>query len=440
MGSLLCCLLLPQAGRAQDDVLHLEGARGADRIRIAAADFKPSAGDAATAAQKHTFDTVLFSDLQNAGIFDLVSKTMQPSAAPGLPAEINLAQWSAPPASASMVAFGNFAVQGGRVTVNGFLDDAKNTQFPQVFAKQYNEAAGDDSARQIAHRFADEIIFRLGGGINGIAESKIYYIKQGGPNDKEIWEMDYDGANQHPITHLGTISMSPRVSPDNSRIAFSALDMSAGFTVKMYSLLLDRTVAFNGGSNSGAPAWTSDGKQLAFSSSRSGHPEIWVADTEGRIARQVTNFGSDTSPTWNPKTNAQIAFISGRSHLPQLYIMESDGSGVQRMTDGGYASSPSWSPNGQFIAFAWDRKYGPGAPGGQDIYVMEVASKRWIQLTHDEGRCDFPTWSPDGRHIAYASSAGGRAANSRIMTMLVDGTQKHALTGAGADMPNWSWK
>ena len=66
------------------------------------------------------------------------------------------------------------------------------------------------------------------------------------------------------------------------------------------------------------------------------------------------------------------------------------------MTDGGYATSPSWSPNGQFIAFAWDRKYGPGAPGGQDIYVMEVATKRWIQLTHDGGRCDFPSWSPDG--------------------------------------------
>jgi dipeptidyl aminopeptidase/acylaminoacyl peptidase len=90
--------------------------------------------------------------------------------------------------------------------------------------------------------------------------------------------------------------------------------------------------------------------------------------------------------------------------------MDADGSNVQRMTDGGYATSPSWSPNGQFLAFAWDRKYGPGAPGGQDIYVMEIATKRWIQLTHDIGRCDFPSWSPDGRHIVYANSADGRAA------------------------------
>jgi TolB protein len=126
--------------------------------------------------------------------------------------------------------------------------------------------------------------------------------------------------------------------------------------------------------------------------------------------------------------------------LPQLYIMESDGSSVLRLTDGGYATSPSWSPNGQFIAFAWNRKYGPGAPGGQDIYVMEIATQKWIQLTHDTGLCDFPSWSPDGRHIVFASSPDSRDAHMRIYTMLADGTERHALTSAQTDMPNWSWK
>jgi TolB protein len=125
--------------------------------------------------------------------------------------------------------------------------------------------------------------------------------------------------------------------------------------------------------------------------------------------------------------------------------MNSDGSGIQRLTNGGYASSPSWSPNGQLIAFAWDRKYGPGAPGGQDIYVISSSPKAdgsysWVQDTLDDGRCDFPSWSPDGRHIVYANSADGRPEHTRIWTMLADGSQRRPLTGTGADMPNWSWK
>ncbi|MEO8870959.1 MAG: Tol-Pal system beta propeller repeat protein TolB [Granulicella sp.] len=438
---LLSAILLFACGsvRAQD-TFKTETSSGAQRIRIAVADFKPSSADGQTAGEKQIFDATLYSDLTNAGIFDMVSKSMAPQATPGAPAEMSLPQWANPPVSAAMVAFGSLGVQGGKLVVSGYLFDAKNAQYPQVLAKQYSEAPSEDSARQIAHRFADEIIFRLGGGVAGIAETKIYYVK-GGEGHKEIWAMDYDGANQHAITHLGTVSISPRVSPDNSRVAYSSLG-KYGFQIKMYSLLLNRDVAFasTGGTNL-SPAWAPSGRELAFSSSRGGDPDIWIVDANGGLARRITSFkGPDVSPTYNPKTGAQIAWISGRTGLPQLYIMETDGSGVQRMTDGGYATSPSWSPNGQFVAFAWDRKYGPGAPGGQDIYVMEIATKKWIQLTHDGGRCDFPSWSPDGRHIVYANSASGHPGDTKIWTMLADGTQRRPLTTAGGDMPNWSWK
>jgi TolB protein len=207
----------------------------------------------------------------------------------------------------------------------------------------------------------------------------------------------------------------------------------------MYSLLLNRSINFaSGGAGTDlSPAWSANG-QLAYSSSRSGDPEIYITDQNGGGARRITNSrGPDVSPTWNPKTGSQIAFISGRTGLPQVYIMDSDGTNVQRMTDGGYATSVSWSPNGQFLAFAWNRKYGPGAPGGQDIYVMEIASKRWIQLTNGIGRCDFPSWSPDGRHVVFAVGSGARA---EVWTMLADGTAKHRLAGTGSDMPNWSFR
>jgi len=426
--------------------LHAQGwfktetSSGAPNLRIAAANFKQLSADPQAAALKTTFDTTLFDDLTNAGIFDMVSKSLQPQVTPGAPSEISLAQWSAAPASAAMVAFGAFNIQGTTLVVNGYLFDAKNAQFPQILAKQYTMAVSDDAPRQIAHRFADEIIFRLGGGIPGIAETKIYYVKQSG-GTKEIWAMDYDGANQHQVTHLGTISISPRVSPDNSRLAFSSLGRN-GFQIRVYSLLLGRMVNFTsaGGTNI-SPAWSPDGNQIAYSSSRTGDPEIWISDANGSLARRVTSFrGPDVSPVYNPKTNSQIAWISGRTGLPQLYIMDTDGSAVTRLTDGGYVSSPSWSPDGHFLAFAWNRKYGPGAPGGQDIYVMEIATKKWIQVTHDMGQCDFPSWSPDGRHIVFASTDNGRQSHMRIWTMLADGTQKKPLTGPSTDMPNWSWK
>jgi TolB protein len=118
--------------------------------------------------------------------------------------------------------------------------------------------------------------------------------------------------------------------------------------------------------------------------------------------------------------------------------MSADGTDVQRMTDQGYAVSPAWSPNGQFLVFAWIRHYGPGAPGAQDIYIMDIASKQWVQLTHDGGRNDFPSWSPDGRHIIFQSS---RAGGEQLWTMLADGTNQKQLTFAGSNtQPNWSFK
>ena len=411
---------------------------GAQKIRIASANFKPGSGDPQISSLKQVFDTTLFSDLQNAGIFDMVSKSMAPPLTPGSQQDVQLASWSAAPSNAEMLAFGTFSINAGQIAVTGFLDDTKNTQSPQILGKQYSEAASAASARHIAHRFADEIIARLGG-IPGIAETTIYYVSAHSGN-KEIMAMDYDGQSPRAITHLGTISLSPHVTPDNSRVAFSSLGRT-GWSIKLYSLELNRPVAFNSPSGTTlSPAWSSNGARLAFSSDRpAGDSEIYTSDASGGDVRRVTNFrGPDVSPCWNPKTNAQIAWVSGRTGLPQIYIMDSDGANVQRMTDGGYATSPSWSPNGQFLAFAWNRKYGPGAPGGQDIYIMDVASHRWIQLTHDAGRNDFPTWSPDGRHIAFQREGAG---GMQIWTMLADGTEQQALTHGGSySQPNWSLK
>jgi len=251
--------------------------------------------------------------------------------------------------------------------------------------------------------------------------------------------MDYDGANQHAVTTLGTISLSPHVSPDGSRLAFSSFT-GAGWEIRMYSFDLNRLVSFPrwGGTNL-SPAWSPDGARLAFSSSRSGKPEIHVVDQSGGNLHRITNSGTtNVSPVWNRKTGTQIAWVSRRGDLPQIYTMGADGTNVQPMTDEGYAVSPAWSPNGQFLVFAWIRHYGPGAPGAQDVYIMDVASKQWVQLTHDGGRNDFPSWSPDGRHIVFQSNRSG---SLQIWEMLADGSNQKQLTTSGSNSePDWSWK
>jgi TolB protein len=422
------------------DWVHTGTNLGNDRLRIAAADFKPVGADPQVPALKAIFDATLCSDLASAGIFEVVSKSLAPQSAPGSPPEINLSQWSSAPANAAMVAFGALSADNGRLSVSGWLFDTRNATTPQVLGKQYNEAASQDMARTIAHRFADEIILRLGGGINGIAETKIYFVSTRS-GSKEIWVMDYDGQNQHQVTHLGTMSISPRISPDNSRVAFSSLGPQ-GWAIRMYSLDLNRIVAFPAGVAGGSnfsPAWSADGTKIAFSSARTGDSEIWIADANGGSLRRVTSFrGPDVAPTWNPRTNTQLAWVSGRTGEPQIYTMEQDGSSVQRITDGGYAVSPSWSPNGQLLAFSWNRKYGPGDPGGVDIHVIDIASKNYIQLTHEAGSNDYPSWAPDNRHIVFERTIGH---HSQIWSMLADGTEQHQLTHAADNfMPNWSLK
>jgi TolB protein len=384
-----------------------------------------------------TFHDVLWADLNYSGVVDMVSDSFYPLAVPSQPSELNAEQWSAAPANAYMVAYGNLNISGTNLSFAGYLSDVHSQTATTALQKIYQGPTTDEGARQLAHQFADDIVSLLSGGQPGIAQTKIAYVSAHN-GDKEIWEMDYDGANQHQLTHLRSISLTPRWSPDGTRIAFTCYVPYHGAPsaqICMYSTLSNRLIAFPHfpGTNS-SPAWSPDGMQIAFMSSRSGGTQLYVANADGTHMHQITfAAGVNTSPAFNPKTGQQIVFVSDRAGDPVLYMANEDGSNVQKidLPDMGYVVDPAWSPNGQLLAFSWRRP-----TGNYDIYVMDIVSHQLVELTKDEGRNERPSWAPDGRHLAFEST---RTGSNEIWTMLADGSQPRQLTFRGEnESPNWS--
>ena len=427
-------LFVPRPASAQDWFKTGTG-MGVEKARIAVPEF--AARTTAGQPLEKVFHDVLWSDLNYSGILELVSPSFYPTQVPGQPSELNATAWSQAPASAYMVAFGNLGVTGNDLAVFGWLNDVRNPASPPALAKAYRGTATETDTRRFAHQFADEIISRLSGGIPGIGSTQIAYISTRSGN-KEIWVMDYDGANQHQVSHLRTISLTPRWSPDATRIAFTCYEPYRGTTsaqICILSLLTGGMIAFPRfhGTNS-APAWSPDGTKIAFMSSQMGDPEIYVVDANGGHPKRLTySTGVDTSPQWNPKTGQQIVFVSDRGGEPVLYLMGADGSNIEKlgMPDMGYVIDPAWSPNGQLLAFSWRRP-----SGNYDIYVMDIASRQMVELTRDAGRNERPSWAPDGRHLVFEST---RAGTRQIWTMLADGSQPRPLTTEGQnESPNWS--
>jgi TolB protein len=406
---------------------------GQSKVRIAVPDFSPHSVDQRLVSLTQVFNRILWDDLDNSGILDLVSKSLYPLKVPQEPQDVDYNAWSSAPASAQMLAFGYAETTNNNLVVTARLFDVHNASNPAVLQKRYVAAMTEISAREVAHRFANEIIQALGGGILGINLTKIAYVsnRTGHP---EIWVMDYDGYNQHPITNYRSLSLTPRWSPNNSDLAFTSY-ARGNPEIYIFSLLTNHRIPFPTykGLNT-TPAWSPDGKKIAFCSSMSGDPEIYVSDRNGLNLQRLTfSPGVDISPVWNPKTGNEIAFVSDRSGAPQLYIMNADGTNLRRLiTAGGDAEAPSWSPNGLFMAFSWRVT----ETGAFDAYVIEIATGRIIQLTHNAGRNEHPTWSPDGRHIAFEST---RTGSRQIWTMLADGSDPKELTTKGSNWnSNWS--
>jgi len=148
------------------------------------------------------------------------------------------------------------------------------------------------------------------------------------------------------------------------------------------------------------PRWAPDGKRIAFTSNRSGSPEVWVINRDGSGLRQVTQFPGAHYPTWSPD-GSQMTFSTHRPKggafvfQPGAYWNEQAMSPLPQLDDVNTAFEPwSWSPNGKRLTVL--RHLADSFHAGIGVYDLESRKYEWLT---DFG--DFPLWLNDGRRILF---------------------------------------
>ena len=159
------------------------------------------------------------------------------------------------------------------------------------------------------------------------------------------------------------------------------------------------------------PRFSSDGKWIAFSSDRYGNLDVFMIPAEGGTAKQLTfHSAEDTVLGWTPDSKA-VLFASNRGEdfAGKLYVVSIDG-GMERNAGPDMGVWASYSPDGKKIAVnrkgqVYWRKYYRGAYQ-TDVTVMDIASKKFTDVTDFDGEDSWPMWSTDG-HIYFVSDRDG---------------------------------
>ena len=317
----------------------------------------------------------------------------------------------------------------GRLTVGCYVYDVdKGRELGRI-----GFVATPSDLRRAAHKCSG-LAYQSITGAPGMFDTKIAYVAETGPSEarvKRIAIMDSDGYNHSYVTSGGTGVLTPRLSPNASKLAYVSFQGGVP-QVRVIDLASNQQhPLLSGNAMSFAPRFSPDGSKIVFSMMLGPNTDIYVVGANGGPARRLTTSpGIDTDPSFSPD-GSKIVFESDRSGSQQLYVMNADGSDERRITFSVAAySTPEWSPDGKSIAFTWrsgdTRRIGIIAPEGTGERL----------LTNGPGD-EAPSWAASSQELVFQhAEANGRPGIYRVS---LDGSapRKMTIPQDGSD-PDWS--
>jgi Tol biopolymer transport system component len=244
----------------------------------------------------------------------------------------------------------------------------------------------------------------------------------------EIYGRRGDGTEVR-LTHHGASDLEPALSPDRAKIVFTSTRSGHGDLYLMNADGTGVTRLTDHPAIDGSPEWSPDGTKVIFASNRTGGGDIYVMFADGSaVTRLTTHPAIDASPDWS-RDGTKIAFSSTRSGNGDIYVMNADGTSVHRITrDPAPDLFPSWSPDGSRLAFSSSRV------GLSDVYVMLANGTRVSRLTTQAAIDVEPAWGTSGS-ILFSTRRHG---NFEIYRVNGDGRQTRLTNSPAADIsPHW---